>query len=74
MTNLDAIDVGFTAHEPPIAEGEIILLGPNGGLAVQVIAVRDHKAWVRDLDHDRDGVLDLASVTSVGLCGTGGVQ
>lgn len=74
MTHLERFGDGFSTHEQPIAEGEIILLGPSGGLAVQVIAVRDDKAWVRDLDHDRHGVVDLASFSAAGLYGMGGLQ
>lgn len=43
------------------------MLGPNRAFTLEVLAVRGDKAWVRDLDDGRDGVVDLASFRRFGL-------
>jgi hypothetical protein len=67
MSNLEPVDAGLPIHEQSVAEGEIVLLGPGGGLAVQVMAVRGERAWVRDLNLGRDGVVDLWRVRRFGV-------
>lgn len=74
MRNLEPFEVGPPARRRPIVEGEIVLLGPNGGLAVQVVAVRGERAWVRDLNLGRDGVVDLGRTRRFGLDAPGALQ
>ena len=50
------------------------MLGPNGAFTLEVLAVRGDKAWVRDLDDGRDGVVALASFKSFGLDARGPLQ
>lgn len=74
MTYLDAFDTAAPLWEQRVMEGDVILLGPNGLLAFEVIAVRGDKAWVRDVDGGRDGVVELAGVRRLGLEAAGAVQ
>ena len=57
-----------------VAEGDIVMLGANGAFTLQVLAVRGDKAWVRDLDDGRDGVVALADFRWFGRDGSAGVQ
>ena len=57
-----------------VVEGEIVLFGPGGVLALQVVAVRGDKAWVCDLDDGRHGVVDVAAFRSFGLDAPGTLQ
>jgi hypothetical protein len=61
MTYCDAFDAGPESHPPKLAEGDIVRLGPSGALTLEILAVRGDKAWVRDLDDGRYGVVDLVS-------------
>lgn len=74
MTYLNGFDVDAPLCEQPVLEGDVILLGPNGLLAFEVIAIRGEMAWVRDVDGGRDGVVDLARIRRFGFDGRGGVQ
>jgi len=66
MRDLDPFEMGLPARLS-VAEGDIVMLGPNGAFTLQVLAVRGDKAWVRDLDDGRDGVVDLADFRRFGL-------
>ena len=52
---------------PLIAEGDILTLGRNAAFTLEVVAVRGDRAWVRDLDDGRDGVIDLTSFRRFGF-------
>ena len=67
MSYLDHLDLGTSAGKLSVAEGDIVMLGPNGAFTLEVLAVRGDKAWVRDLDDGRDGVVDLASFRRFGF-------
>lgn len=64
----------FESEPPPrrlsVAEGDIVMLGPNAAFRLEVMAVRGDRAWVRDLDDGRDGVVDLAAFSRFGFNGT----
>ncbi|HET6972030.1 MAG TPA: hypothetical protein VFH92_12955 [Phenylobacterium sp.] len=60
MSHPETLELLFP--EEPVVEGEIILYGPSGALALEVIAVRGDKAWVREVDDGRHGVIDVASL------------
>ena len=74
MSYLDPLDLdlGPPARELSVIEGDIVMLGPNGAFTLEVLAVRGDKAWVRDLDDGRDGVVDVTSFRRFGFdaCGT----
>ena len=74
MSYLDHLDLGPSGRELSVAEGDIVMLGPNGAFTLEVLAVRGDKAWVRDLDDGRDGVVALASFKSFGLEARGPLQ
>lgn len=74
MSHLDPLDLGLSAGELSVAEGDIVMLGPNGAFTLEVVAVRGDKAWVRDLDDGRDGVVDVACFKRFGLDALGTVQ
>ena len=74
MSYLDPFDVDLPPWRAPVAEGDIVMLGPNGAFRLEVMAVRGAKAWVRDLDDGRDGVVDLASFSRFGLDAAGTLQ
>jgi hypothetical protein len=57
-----------------VAEGAIVLLGPTGALAFEVVAVRGDKAWIRDLDDGRQGVVDVANFQAFGPGASGLLQ
>lgn len=67
MSILESFDGGLPIWDQPVAEGDIVFLGPNGALALEVMAVRGDQAWVRALADARDGVVDLACVRRFGL-------
>lgn len=67
MPDLDSLGAPSHGRELSVAEGDIVVLGPSGAFTLQVLAVRGDKAWVRDLDDGRDGVVDLADVWRSGL-------
>lgn len=67
MSYLNPFDLGLAAGTLSVAEGDIVMLGPNRAFTLEVLAVRGDKAWVRDLDDGRDGVVDLASFRTFGL-------
>ena len=73
MTHFDAFADAPLAQQP-VLEGDVIILGPNGLLAFEVMAVRGEKAWVRDIDGGRDGVVDLTAFRRFGLEVAGAVQ
>jgi hypothetical protein len=74
MSYLDQFDVDPPTRQLLVAEGDIVMLGPNGAFKLEVMAVRGAKAWVRDLDDGRDGVVDLASFRRFGLDASGTLQ
>ena len=74
MSYLDPFDLDPPARELSVAEGDIVMLGPNGAFTLEVLAVRGDKAWVRDLDDGRDGVVDLASFRRFGPDAPGMLQ
>lgn len=74
MSYLDPSILGASAGELLVAEGDIVMLGPNGAFTLEVVAVRGGKAWVRDLDDGRDGVVDVASFKRFGLDALGVLQ
>ena len=74
MSYLDPLDLGPPAGEPSVAEGDIVMLGPNGAFTLEVIAVRGGRAWVRDLDDGRDGVVELGCFRRFGLDALGTLQ
>jgi hypothetical protein len=61
MSYLDPFEPEPPPRRLPVAEGDIVMLGPNAAFRLEVMAVRGDKAWVRDLDDGREGVVDLAS-------------
>jgi hypothetical protein len=69
---------GFEGGSPdlgtPVAEGDIVMMGPTGALALLIMAVRGGMAWVRDLDDGRHGVVELASFTRSEPHGPGTLQ
>jgi hypothetical protein len=67
MSYLDPFEPEPPARRLSVAEGDIVMLGPNGAFRLEVMAVRGAKAWVRDLDDGRDGVVDLASFSRFGF-------
>ena len=67
-------DIGPPARALSVVEGDIVMLGPNAAFRLEVIAVRGDKAWVRDLDDGRDGVVDVASFGRFGLDASGRLQ
>jgi hypothetical protein len=68
----------FEPEPPPrrlsVAEGDIVMLGPNAAFRLEVMAVRGDKAWVRDLDDGREGVVHVASFRHFGGDGPGALQ
>jgi len=74
MSYLDPIALGASAGELSVAEGDIVMLGPNGAFTLEILAVRGDKAWVRDLDDGRDGVVDVAAFRRFGLEALGVLQ
>jgi hypothetical protein len=74
MSYLDPQDLDRPARALSVAEGDIVLLGPNGAFTLEVLAVRGDRAWVRDLDDGRDGVVELSCFTRFGLDALGVVQ
>jgi hypothetical protein len=74
MAYLEPPHSGPPTHQQPVAEGDIVLLGPSGALAFEVVAVRGDKAWIRDLDDGRHGVVDVASFREFGPGSLGLVQ
>ena len=74
MSCLDPLDLSLSAGELSVAEGDIVMLGPSGAFTLEVVAVRGDKAWVRDLDDGRDGVVDVASFRRFGLDARGTLQ
>ena len=67
MTYIERFEARAPVEDGLIIEGDIIFLGPSGALAVEVMAIRGDKAWIRDLDGDRDGVIPLARLRRFGL-------
>jgi hypothetical protein len=61
MRQSDLFDPELPASDPALAEGDIVLCGPTGALALEVIALRHGKAWVRDLEGGRDGVVKVTA-------------
>jgi hypothetical protein len=74
MSYPEPFDLGLPAYAQTVLEGDIVSLGPSGALTLEVMAVRGDKAWVRDLDDGRDGVVDIASFRRFGLDASGSVQ
>ena len=74
MSYLDPLDLGVSAGKLSVAEGDIVMLGPNGAFTLEIVAVRGDKAWVRDLDDGRDGVVDVANFRRFGLDALGVLQ
>ena len=74
MSHLDPYDLGLCTGELSVAEGDIVMLGPNGAFTLEVLAVRGDRVWVRDLDDGRDGVVDVATFRRFGLEGLGTLQ
>jgi len=74
MSYLDACDVDPPGRALSVGEGDIIRLDPNGAFTLKVMAIRGEKAWVRDLEDGRDGVVDLGSFRSFGLDALGALQ
>ena len=74
MSCLDPFNISPPGRELSVAEGDVVMLGPNAAFRLEVIAVRGDKAWVRDLDDGRDGVVDVASFKSFGLDASGMLQ
>ena len=74
MRYLDHFDLDPPARELSVAEGDIVMLGPNGAFTLEVVAVRGDKAWVRDLDDGRHGVVDLGAFKRFGLDAPGMLQ
>ena len=74
MSYLDHFDIDPPPRALSVAEGDIVMLGPNGVFKLEVMAVRGDKAWVRDLDDGRDGVVDLVSFRRFGLDAPGALQ
>ena len=74
MSFPDCFDIDTPAGELSVAEGDIVMLGPNGAFTLEVLAVRGGKAWVRDLDDGRDGVVDVAHFRRFGLDALGVLQ
>lgn len=74
MSYLDPFDIDPPARALSVAEGDIVMLGHNGAFTLEVIAVRGDKAWVRDLDDGREGVVGLASFRRFGFSAPGSVQ
>jgi hypothetical protein len=67
MICLNPFSIGLPDWEQGVAEGDIVTLGPDGALALEVMAVRGDKAWVRDVDAGRDGVIDLVTFRRLAL-------
>ena len=74
MSYLEAFDDSLPPGAQPILEGDIVLLGPGGAFAMEIIALRGDKAWVRDLDDGREGVVELATLRRFGLDAPGTLQ
>jgi hypothetical protein len=74
MAYLEPLYGGPPARQPSVAEGDIVFLGPSGALAFEVLAVRGDKAWIRDLDDGRHGVVDVANFREFGPGSLGLVQ
>jgi len=74
MSYLDPLDPDPPTRRLPVAEGDIVMLGPNAAFRLEVVAVRGDKAWVRDLDDGREGVVDVASFRRFGGDGPGALQ
>jgi hypothetical protein len=74
MSHLDPFDIDPPGRKLSVVEGDIVMLGPNGAFTLEVLAVRGDKAWVRDVDDGRDGVVALTCFKSFGLDARGTVQ
>jgi hypothetical protein len=74
MSYPDPFDTDPPGRKLSVVEGDIVMLGPNGAFTLEVLAVRGDKAWVRDLDDGRDGVVALASFKSFGRDARGALQ
>jgi len=74
MTCAHAFNIDLPAWKLAVAEGDVIAVGPNGVLTLEIVAVRGDKAWVRDLDGGRDGVIDLTAFTKLALDALGVLQ
>lgn len=74
MSYLDPLDLDLSAGKLAVAEGDVVMLGRNGAFTLEVVAVRGDKAWVRDLDDGRDGIVDVASFRRFGLDALGVLQ
>jgi hypothetical protein len=74
MTCYERLERGLSDRGTPVAEGDIVMMGPTGALALLIIAVRGEMAWVRDLDDGRHGVVELASFTRSEPHGPGTLQ
>jgi hypothetical protein len=74
MSYLDYFDADPPHRALSVAEGDIVMLGPKGAFRLEVMAVRGARAWVRDLDDGRDGVVDLANFSRFGFDAPGTLQ
>lgn len=74
MSYLDPFEDGPPCRELSVAEGDVVVLGPNGAFTLEVLAVRGVRAWVRDLDDGREAVVDLASLRRFGREAVGRLQ
>lgn len=74
MTSMHAFSTDLPDWRVAIAEGDVVSVGPNGVLTLEIMAVRGDKAWVRDLDGGRDGVIDLNDFKRLALDALGGLQ
>jgi hypothetical protein len=71
MSYLDPFEPEPLPRRLSVAEGDIVMLGPNAAFRLEVMAVRGDKAWVRDLDDGREGVVDVDSFRRFGGDGPG---
>ena len=46
-------------HDEPIEAGDLVRTGPNARPHFQVLAVKDNRAWVRNVDTAADGIVDV---------------
>jgi hypothetical protein len=74
MPNRDPFDVGPPGPELSVAEGDVVMLGRNGAFTLEIMAVRGDKAWVRDLDDGRQGIVDLDGFRKYGREARGTLQ
>lgn len=74
MSYLDPFDIDAPARRISVAEGDIVTLGPNAAFRLEIMAVRGAKAWVRDLDDGREGVVDVGSFSRFRFDAPGTVQ